>query len=432
MLLERLDLVRRRVLVPPSTTTERNIYFLYSEVIFASILGAAASFNGAYILRLGGSNTLIGLLSSLPSLVAMLSYIPSAHILERQTRLMPWIVWSLFIGRAGYVLILSLPFFMHHFVPEITAAILVLMTLPNVVFSTAWNPLLSDVVPPRSRANVLAWRSILASATVAPLIYVVGLWLERGPLAHSFPGNYQWMYAIGFLAGVCSVYLVARIRMADASPRAESASTNASARGAWLATLRTTFTENLGFRRIVVNTLLLNLGAWMIGPLYIIFFVRNLRATDGWIGLNGTLANIGVIVGYWLWRKIIHRTGEARALLIALPLASVYAYMVALWPNLSFILFAGFFINVTSPGLNLSHGLIFLDLLPAGKKHTSTALYSTIMNIGAFISPLIGVALANRIGIQTMLLIGGTLQLAGALMFYLFPVREPTKRTQSA
>jgi MFS family permease len=420
MLYQRLDVLRRRVLVPPRTMVERNTYFLYAEVIFASILGAAGSFNAAYILRMGGSNALIGLLSSIPSLVAMFSYIPAARILERQTHLMPWIVRSLLASRAGYVLILTLPLFLHRYVPELTVAILVAMTLPAVLYSTGWSPMLSEVIPPRSRANVLAWRSILASAAVAPLIYGAGLWLEHGPLAQRFPANYQWLYAIGFLGGACSVYLVSRMRMEPKAPPASAQ--GARAREGWLATLRSALTDNPGFKRIVVNTLLLNLGAWLVGPLYIIFFVRKLGATDGWIGLNGTLANIGVIVGYWIWRRIIHRTGEAKALLIALPLSGIYPFMVALWPNLSFILFAGFLINVTAPGVNLSHGVIYLGLLPEGKKHASTAIYSTVMNIGAFISPLIGVALADRIGIPTMLLIGGGMQLAGAALFYVFPV----------
>ena len=166
---------------------------------------------------MGGSNALIGLLSSIPSLVAMFSYIPAARILERQTHLMPWIVRSLLASRAGYVLILILPLLLHRYVPELTVAILVAMTLPAVLFSTGWSPMLSEVIPPRSRANVLAWRSILASATVAPLIYGAGLWLEHGPLAQHFPANYQWLYAIGFLGGACSVYLVSRIRMEPTS-----------------------------------------------------------------------------------------------------------------------------------------------------------------------------------------------------------------------
>jgi MFS family permease len=169
----------------------------------------------------------------------------------------------------------------------------------------------------------------------------------------------------------------------------------------------------------------------MTGPLYIILYVKQLKAPDSWLGLVNTLAYIGVILGYWLWRRIIRRTGEARTLLIALPLVCMFPFMVALVPNLTFVLFAAFIINVVSPGVDLSHSVIWYSLLPPESKYTATALYSATMNVGACIAPLIGVALADWIGIIPTLLIGGTLRLLGAAMFYIFPLRpaveEPTQ-----
>jgi len=417
----RLRIPMQKLLRPPDNTAERNIYFLYLEVVFAGFLAAAGSFNGAYVLRLGGSNALVGLMSSLPALVAILLYIPAARILERRTHYLPWVVGSLFLARLGYVAVALLPSVSRHLVAELTVAILVAINIPSVFFSTGWNPLLSDVVPPRSRATVLAWRSILSSATIAPLIFIAGRWLDSAP----FPSNYQWMYALGWLAsGGLGVYLVSRIRVPPQVQRTPIDKTRRE-KGTWLDALRLAATENRGFFRIVVNTLLFNLGAWMVGPLYMIFYVRQLGATDGWVGLLGTLAHVGVIAGYWLWRRIIRRIGESRALLIAAPLVFIHPLLVALVPNLTFILFVELLINIIAAGVNLSHGVIFLELLPEGRKHTSTAVYSMIMNIGAFVCPLIGVALADRIGIVPMLLIGAAMRLGGGLLFYLFPVREP-------
>jgi MFS family permease len=409
----------RTVLVPPRTKVERNTYFLYVEIIFASILSVAGSFNGAFIIHAGGSNTLVGLLSSIPSLVAMFLYIPSARILEKQSRQVVWIVISLLLSRLGYLAIPLLPFFMHSHVPEATVGILIAMTVPSVFFSTAWSPMLAEVIPTRSRATVLAWRSILSSATIAPLIYLAGRWLDRG----SFPVNYQWLYLVSFLAGAYSVYLVSRIRIEPAKPQEPAAQAIGEHKEPWLKALQSALLENRGFMRIIVNTLLFDLGAWLVGPLYIIFFVRQLGATDGWLGLQGAVAYVGVIVGYWLWRKIIRRVGESKSLLMALPVYSAYAILVALVPNLTFILFAEFLVNAIGPGVNLSHSVMFLEMLPEGKKHSSTAIYSTIMNIGAFVCPLLGVAISARIGVVPTLFIGGALRCAGAGLFYLFPIR---------
>lgn len=418
----RLTTLWRQVAIPPQTTDERNVYFLYAEIVFASILSAAGSFNSAYVLRLGGSNAMIGLMSSLPALLAMVCYIPSAGFLERRTRYMPWLVGSLLLSRSGYLVIPLLAFFLQGALPQITVAILISMTIPSVFFSTAWSPLLSDVVPVRSRATVLSWRSILSSATIAPLIFLAGRWLDLIP----FPANYQWMYILCFLGGAFSVYLVSRIKPPEKGSSAPASRPN---RVPWRDMLGISLLrENRAFFRIVSNTLLYNMGSWMVGPLYIILFVRQLGASDGWVGMNGTLANVGVIVGYWAWRRIIRKTGETKAMLIALPLACVYPFLVAAVPHLTFILLAGFLINLINPGVNLSHSMIFLNLLPEGKKLTSTAVYSTIMNVGAFIAPLVGVALSEVIGIVPTLVVGGVMSLVGASLFYLFPVvARPTE-----
>jgi len=403
----------------PKTSEERSIFYLYVEVMFAGILAAAGAFNGAYVLRAGGSKTLVGLLSSLPSLVAVFLFLPSARILEKKAHYGPWVVGSLFLARVGYLLIPLLPFFTTRYVPELTVTILVAMTAPSVFFSTGWSPLLSDVIPPRSRANVLAWRNILSSATIAPLTYLFGRWLDRG----TFPHNYQWLYAIGFIAGAISVYFCSRIQITEQTPSARGCAERLAVKPSWIEALRTAAQENPRFLRIIINTFLFDLGAWLVGPLYIVLFVRSLGASDSWIGLHTMLAHVGVVVGYWVWRRIIYRIGEAKTLLIALPLASTYAFMVGLVPNLTFILFAGFLINVFNPGVGLSHGVIFLDLLPEGKKHGATALYSVVMHMGAFVAPLVGVAISDRIGIIPTLFIGGTMRFIGALLFYLFPIK---------
>ena len=97
------------------------------------------------------------------------------------------------------------------------------------------------------------------------------------------------------------------------------------------------FVENQNFVRMISNTLVFSLGAWLVGPLYILFFVRELGASDGWIGLNSTLANLGVVAGYAVWRRWIRKLGYSRTLLTAIPLAASYAFLVSLFPNLTAI-----------------------------------------------------------------------------------------------
>jgi len=397
------------------STNERNVLFLYAEVAAAGVMMAAQSFYSAYLLRLGASNTLVGLLSSLPPLVAVFCYLPSARILEGQARYDRWLVWALGIARSGMIPLLILPFFLTEGLPEITLGLIVAMTVPSVLFSTGWSAFLADLVPAEARATVLSWRMILLSAVTAGATFVFGQWLDT----RAFPINYQGMFGIGVMGAAASLYFVARLRLPDHALSAPPTSKR-SLRGMVQASL----VASPGFRRIVVDTLLFNLGAWMIGPLFMILYVRELGASDGWVGMAATAANIGVMAGYWVAQRLVKRWGAAKTLYLTLPLVSIHAFLVALFPNLTAILLFGLLVNFASGGVNLTHSMMFLELLPKESRYGATAIYSMVMNIGAFLCPMFGVFLADQIGILPTLVIGGGLRLLGAATFYLFPLTD--------
>jgi predicted MFS family arabinose efflux permease len=162
----------------------------------------------------------------------------------------------------------------------------------------------------------------------------------------------------------------------------------------------------------------------MIGPLYIIFFVTELGAADSWVGLYTTVIHVGIVVGYWLWRRITQQMGDFPALLFALPLAASYPFLVAFLPNLSIILVVGLIAHLFVPGVDLNHSLIFMRSIPPNRRHIGIAFYSMVMNLGAFVGPIVGVALAGQFGIRNTLLVGGLMRAAGVLMFYRFPMDE--------
>jgi predicted MFS family arabinose efflux permease len=62
--------------------------------------------------------------------------------------------------------------------------------------------------------------------------------------------------------------------------------------------------------------------------------------------------------------------------------------------------------------------------MPEADRHSYTALYTTLMNAAAFISPLIGVALANRYGFAPVLMFCGLLSILGSISFWIWPVAE--------
>jgi MFS family permease len=406
--------------------TERNARYLSLEVFWAAFLSAVVAFNAPYALRLGATNAEIGFMSSIPALLALLITIPTGQILARTARRKPIIVWSLFIYRVGFLIVALLPWIPTQHRGTVLVWLLITFTAPAQVFGVAWNAMLADVLPENKRTSVFATRNILAAIVVTAGIFLAGRWLTSGP----FPLNYQVLYVIGFLASMVSLWYIMKLEVPDAevAPRVAAASTAPlqplNLRARWRAG-REAMTNHPDFVRIVINTFAYGVGLWMIGPLYILYFVRTLGANEGWIGINGTLGNLTPILGYMIWRRLIYRWGENRVLKLSMSVIGLYPLLVGLTPNLNVILIWSALNGLIGPGVNLSQFNMLLKVCPADQRPAYLGIYSSIMNVGAFVMPVIGVALADRFGISPVLIAGGVICLMGCSLFRIRGLQTP-------
>ena len=413
-------------LLRPSLTTieERNSWNLCVEIFWAAVLSSVAAFNAAFAVRLGATNAEIGLLTSLPALLAVLVTIPSGRFLESKAQRKGWILASLLIHRSGYLLVALLPW-----LPvgsfnrgALLVAVLVAMSIPVHFFNVGFSALLADVVPERRRAATFAARNMILSGTVSLGVFLSGQWLEH--FAFAFPLNYQALFLVGFVASMVSMVYLMRVQVPETPVMPRAQGERLSLLAQWRSARRA-MQAHSDFVRITVDTVLYSLGAWVASPLYILYFVRELNATDAWIGLHSTIANVAAIVGYAVWRRIMARWGEARTLRRAALGVGFYPLMVGLSPSLTPILFAVGLHSAIAPGVGLSHINTFLKACPQERRPTYIAIYTTIVNVGAFLCPLLGVALADRFGLGTTLVGCGLFWLLGATSFRLWPVRVP-------
>ena len=409
---------------------ERNAFRLYADLLWTSVFSAVAAFNGAFALRLGGSNELVGLLSSLPFLVVALLTLPFSRIVERTANRVRLVSVAILLHRAGFLLVALLPFAVATGRAEAFVALCVLMTVPAALVNVTFHCLFADVVAERARPTVVTGRMIIASGVVMALTPLFGRWLDGG----AFPLNYQALYLCGFLASLLAVRAIARI---EATPHAPptAAEPGAAPRPSPIERLIAGWRmvrEQEPFARILLNTLLHTVGAWIATPLYVIYFVRHLGAPDSWIGVQVAVASLAAIVGYTIWRPIIVRRGEGLPLRLTIVLTAFYPIAVALTHDLSAILVLAAVNGLIQPGLNTSHYSVLLKTCPRDRMPTFISVYITAMNVGAFVGPLIGVALIGLVGINVALACGGGLWLLGGILFWILPVRPRSQSAESA
>ena len=400
---------------------DRNAWYLIVEIFWASLLASAASFNAAFALRLGASNSDIGLLSSIPSLLAIIIAIPAGRFFAGLSRRKPWIVGSLAIHRAAFMLLVLLPLLPGAGIAmgPIAVWIMILIGIPAHFFNIGFTPLLADVISEERRAAVFSARQIVYNAAVSILIFSLGKWLQLAP----FPLNYQVMFGVGVLTSMISIYYLFKMNVPD-HPPAVVTSEPVSLKNEWKL-LRTALFETPGFGPIVRNTFVQSFALWAANPLYILYFVKTLKADESWLGLNGTIVSIVTIFAYMIWRKWMGGLGEAKTLKITIAIASTYPLLVGLSPSLPVILGAGALFSFFNAGVGLSHINTLLRVIPDDKRPQYIAFWTVLMNIGAFVAPLISVQIANLIGVVPTLIGCGIISTLGAISFTIWPIHTP-------
>jgi MFS-type transporter involved in bile tolerance (Atg22 family) len=411
----------------------RLIRLLYLEIMWSSILGGITAFNAAYVVRLGATSTEVSLMSALPALSAIFISIPAGRFIQTRAHPERWTLVMLALHWTGCLMLALVPWLHLGFLSPAQTAVLslVLFAVPAHVFNVGIHPLMMEVVPEQHRIRVFAVRSLINSTVVSITTLIGGQWLSRV----GFPGNYQVAYVVAWLAAmICVAHWIpiaqanraAAIQHPTAPPLPRP--TGKGGWRHWLADLR----QYPDFSRIVRNSLFHSIGLWVAGPLYILHYVRELGATDAWVGLLSTVTAVSTVIGLLFWRVAAERLRESKTLRITILSAGVFPLMVGISPNLTLILVAAVFNGFFAAGINISHINVLLKTLPDAKRSEYMGVWSTIMNVGAFVCPLLGVPLANWIGVAPVLAICGVVTILGSATHSIWPVGGRTVKALPA
>ena len=261
--------------------------------------------------------------------------------------------------------------------------------------------------------------SVSSVSVTSVVTFVVGWVLSRT----LFPQNYQLLYAIGWLSSMTSLAHLAQVRVNQRRPLPRPAQQRKKAWHTWRPWPADVLDPaHRDFMRITLNSLAHSWGLWMAGPLYILRYVRELGASDAWLGLHATVGGVATIVGLLFWRWAGERLKPDRTFRLTIVSVGFFPALVALVPGLTPILLLDVFNGLFAGGINVSYATVLIKALPEDRRTEFYGLYATILNLGAFIAPLIAVALADLIGIQTALLICGALALVGSLTHWIWRV----------
>ena len=394
-----------------SEVNRKNFLFVQIDAIGIGLANAAAPFLPVFLTRLGATNFQVGLLTSMPALTGLMLALVIGGYLQRKSNIVPWFGTARLLVVLSYALTGIAPFIVpRQYLVFVILAIWALATLPQTIVSILFSVVMNTVAGPEGRFELMSRRWSIMGFTSAITVVIVGQVLDR----MGFPFNYQLVFMVLSIGGLISYYFSSHL---DLPVRVIPVITLQGSKSQRLKEYwKLIFSQkpfiNFALRRFVYLT-----GVSLAAPLFPLYFVRQLHASDAWIGLINTSSTAVMIVGYFFWVRRSRKHGTRMVLLWTTLGLSLYPFLVAITGRVEVVVLLAGMAGIFQAGLDL----IFFDELmrsiPVEYSATFVSFAQSMQYLSAVVSPIIGTILADTIGISGALIVAAAIRLLGFVLF---------------
>jgi hypothetical protein len=391
----------------------RNYRLVQLDSVFIGVVNASGTFLPVFLLRLGASANDVGLLTALPALTAFALAIPFGRFLQRRRNIVPWysrlrlVAWSSYAVMAGVAAILPAT----QAIP-VLLAVWALASLPSTLALVGFAMVMDGAAGPGGRFDLLGRRWAIAGVVATVAVALGGQLLSIFP----FPMNFEILLVIVSLAGLGSYLQSSRLVIPDQVAVPDSRHVPARER---LAGLWRLIVANRPFVRFELRGFVYVLGIGLSMPVLPLFYVQEVGAPDAWIGVIGSAASAGSVLGYLVARQLARRRGATMTLLPSLLVAALAPAALSLIGWLPAVAAVAFASGVAGAGAQLALFDQMLRRIPAEHGVTFSSVDQSIANAAIMIAPNIGGFLAVGIGIRSTLVVVAAVGLAAFILFAL-------------
>ncbi len=389
----------------------RNYRLVQIDSIFVGLITVSGTFLPVFLVRLGATGTQVGLLTSLPALLAFAVAIPAGRWLQGRRNIVPWYSGLRLVAWSGYAVMALVVWMLSPklAVPAVLA-VWVLASLPSIGGLVAFPVVMDGAAGPHGRFDLLGRRWAIAGVATSVGVVAVGQALGLLP----FPVNFEWLL-VGFsLAGVGSMLVSRRIRIPDQVPAlavpAESVAVRLRAFGGLIR-------GHPGFLEFELRSFVYTAGVGLAMPLLPLLYVNEVHAPDAWIGIIGAAQSVGAVCGYLAARQISRRGGAMTVLLPSLLVAGVVPAAVSLVSALPALALLALVSGVATAGAQLALFNELMKRVPRDLGVTFSAVDQSLQNFALILAPSLGGVLAVTVGVRPGLVVAAVVALAGLTLF---------------
>jgi MFS family permease len=404
-----------RGFLPPKglePTTRKNFINVQIDAIGVGLANSASPFLPVFLTRLGATAFQISLLTTMPAIAGFLLAIPLGRLLQKQRRIIPWFSGSRLAVLSSYAFTGLLVFF----IPQeqlITAILLIwaIATIPQTLLSITFSVVMNAVAGPSGRFDLMTRRWSTMGLTTTITVLIMGQLLGW----FSFPVNYQIMFICLSIGGLISFYFSSHIVLADVEQPIKIRTSPKNQINEYLNLIKyqKPFTSFIAKRFVYLT------GVSLAAPLFPIYFVREIEASDSWIATITVIQSAVMIIGYYFWTRTSRSRGTRFTLLWTTAGLSFYPILTAITHQSWIISIYAGLAGIFQAGLDLVFFDELMKTVPPKYSATFVSFAQSVQYVSAIASPLIGSFLAVHLGISFALIISGGVRLLGFSLFLL-------------
>jgi MFS family permease len=390
---------------------------IYHGMVSTIAINLAGNFYPIFAISiLGATNFQVGLISSLPPLIALLMTIPAAILLNRLESQKKTVAMAVLGARLLFLLLIAVVYIAYPYQAWAFLIIIALMNVPATISNIGWQTLISGMIKDERRGTFFSDRNRLLTIAGMTSTLIIGIIMKNQTTNAS---AYQWLFFAALLFGLGEVYFLMKHKeKVQYSSNTKKASMN------W------SIFKDHGYKWFLIAALCFNFTWQMSWGIFNIYHVRIAEATILWISIFSVACQLVQIFTFPLWKKWAEEKSNTLMLVWAALGMALVPFLTILSTNLFYLTcvqaLSGFFIS----GVVL---LLFNLLLEQSPQETRTyciTTYNVLLSFVAFLAPQIGILLLEGLGVQKSMEINSIMRLGSAFVFLLMYSRT-RKYTQT-
>lgn len=385
---------------------------IYHGMVSTIAVNLAGNFFPIFAIAiLGATNYQVGLISSLPPLVALIMTIPAAILLNRLEQQKKTVAMAVLWARLLFLLLIGVIFISSAYQAWAFLIIIALMNVPGTISIIGWQTLISGMIKEERRGAFFSDRNRLLTIVGMITTLIIGIVMKKqtdNAIA------YQCLFFVAFLFGLLEVFFIMKHKE-PVLPRTNKGQKNAS--------MDWSIFKDRGYKWFLIAALSFNFSWQMAWGLFNIYNVRYAHATILWISIFSVANQLVQIFSFPLWKKWAEQKSNTLIFIwVAVGMATA-PFLTVLSTNLFYItivqMTSGFFVS----GTTLLLFNLLLEQSPKEKRTYCITTYNVLLSFVAFIAPQIGIWLLEVTGIQTSMEINSILRFMSAMVFLLMYLR---------